>query len=116
MKVDSVAAWLRRKPRVLIILAFVLALLAAYLGSYLYLSRRGMREAKALRMTDFRYIPVEEALQEEDLSWHTTLALFYAPANAVDQALTGADGPIRCILFRLSKQGASLHHGACAGR
>jgi hypothetical protein len=77
-----------------------LALLVAYAGSYLYLSRRGMREAKALRMPGFLYIPVE---REEDASRHYALALFYMPANAVDRALTGADEPVRCILFSLSK-------------
>src|SRR5262249_16904467 len=102
IKMNGLPSWFRRRwTRIAIAAALVLAV--AYVGSYGYLSRRGMREAKAMGMNGFLYIPVQHAIDEEDLSSHYTLAWFYAPANAVDRSLTGADGPVRCMLFHLSK-------------
>jgi hypothetical protein len=98
----SAAGWFRRRW-VLAALAVVLVMSVAYVGSYYHISRRGMREAKPLKMKGFLYIPVEEVTAEESMSRHYTLARFYAPANALDQVLTGAEGPVRGILFCLSK-------------
>lgn len=95
--------WFRRRLRLLVVFAVVLLLVAAYMGSYYRLSRRGMREAKGLGMKGFLYIPAQEMIGEKDLSRHIALAELYALANAIDQALTGAEEPVRCILFRLSK-------------
>ena len=92
-----------RRLCVLIAFAVVLALGGSYVGTYYQLSRCGMQEAKALNMKGFLYIPVQEAIGEEALSRHYALAQLYAPVNAIDQALTGADEPVRCMLFGLSK-------------
>jgi hypothetical protein len=97
----------RKSPRarlwVLLVFAVALATGGAYEGTYYYLSRRGMQEAKALDIKGFLYIPAQEATDEEALARHYALARFYWPANTLDQALTGADEPVRCILFHLSK-------------
>ena len=84
-------------------LFIVLPLLMAYVGSYAYLSRRGMREAEEYRFNQFLYISVDEALETEDLSRHHKLAEFYAPLNWVDQTFLNAKGPVQGLLFRLSK-------------
>jgi hypothetical protein len=80
-------------------LVILLALLVPYVGSYLYLTRRGMREARACNMKGFLYVPVEEVLtleeatREEAVARHYRLARLYAPVNKLDQLLFGADGP-----------------------
>ena len=56
-----------------------------------------------MNMRGFLYVPVEEAFTKQDLSRHHALARFYAPLNWIDQELFGADGPVICILFGLSK-------------
>jgi hypothetical protein len=62
-----------------------------------------MREAKVYGMKGFLYVPAAEAFETQDISRHYALSRLYAPLNEVDQALFGADGPVRCILFGLSK-------------
>jgi hypothetical protein len=91
--------------RLLIACVAVLVLLfAAYVGSYYHLSRRGMREAKAYGMSGFFYAPAEEVIQTRDLSQHYARARLFAPLNCVDRFLFGAQGPVRCVLWGLSKQ------------
>jgi hypothetical protein len=95
----------------------VLPLLMAYVGSYIYLSRRGMREAQTFNLTGFLYVPIEEVLEigelpEHDrtgelpehygtfdllLSEHYRRATFYAPANWVDRTFFGGEGPVQSI-------------------
>ena len=81
----------------------LLGLLLHYVGSYYWLSRRGMEEARACNMCGFLYVPMEEVLQTQDLSRHHRRAMLYAPLNHVDQKLFGAQGPVRCILWGLSR-------------
>ena len=94
-----------RKPRwgQWVALAAALVLLFGYVSSYYQLSRRGMREAKAMNMRGFLYVPVKDALTTQDLTRHHRLAQFYAPVNWLDREVFGADGPTVCILFGLSK-------------
>jgi hypothetical protein len=87
----------------LIVLASGLTLLTAYVGSYYYLSRRGMQEAKLYGMRGFLYAPAEEVFATQDLSRHHALARLYGPLNSVDQALFGSEGPVCCIMWGLSK-------------
>jgi hypothetical protein len=96
--------WARARPRYFITIAVVITLLSTYIGSYIYLSRRGMREAATYSLKGFLYIPVKEATSEQEMGRHYDRATFYAPANAVDQILTGAEKPVICILFGLSSQ------------
>ena len=103
MKSFAPSGWFHVRPWAVAAFAVVLGLGIPYASSYYHLSRRGMREAKALRMPGFLYIPAREATGDEELSRHYALAQFYAPANAVDHALTGAEGPVGCMLFHLSK-------------
>jgi hypothetical protein len=84
-------------------LAVLLALFTIYVGSYYHLSRRGMREAKVYSMHGFLYEPAEVVFAKKDLSRHHALATLYAPLNIVDQAVFGADGPVRDIMWGLSK-------------
>lgn len=74
-----------------------------YAGSYYRLSRRGMQEARTMNMRGFLYISINSATDERAMSHHYRLATLYAPANAMDRALTGAEEPVRCILFGFTK-------------
>jgi hypothetical protein len=94
---------MRRKWRRLAFVVAVTALLALYVGSYYWLSRRGLQEAKNYGMKGFLYVPTEEVLQSKDLSRHYRLMTFYAPANWVDQLLFNGEGPVRDIMWGLSK-------------
>jgi hypothetical protein len=84
-------------------LVVMLPLLLVYVGSYTYLSRRGMREARMYHFNGFLYVPMEEVLETEDLSQHYRRATFYAPVNWVDRTFFGGDGPVQSILFGLSR-------------
>ena len=96
--------WRRHRTRIFVFIAFTIALLlTSYVGSYVYLSRRGMQEAPTWRLKGFLYISLAEATDDLEMPRHYERARFYAPANAVDQVLTGADGPVRCMLLGLSK-------------
>ena len=85
----------------LAVLIFLL-LLAIYVGSYAYLSRRGMCEAKKYDTDGFLYVPLDEALRKKDLSHHQYLVLLYKPLNAIDHAILGTDGPVLCLMFDIS--------------
>jgi hypothetical protein len=91
-----------RWGRILALLV-LLPLLLAYVGSYYYLSRRGIREAEKMHFHGFLYVPMEEVLETEDLSQHYKLATFYSPLNWMDQTFFGGQKPVQSILFRLSK-------------
>ncbi len=67
---------------------------AWYVGSYHYLSRRGMREAGPYRMPGFFYVSVQEVEENQDLSRHESLMRFYGPANWVDRTLFGGPSPV----------------------
>jgi hypothetical protein len=92
--------WLGSRPRrsgpwvrFLIVGALAL-LLVLYVGSYFYLSRRGMQEAKKYNMPGFLYVPLEEVSQDKNLTRHYFLSKLYYPLNKVDQLLLHAKGPI----------------------
>jgi hypothetical protein len=93
----------RLRIRPLAAALYLLVLFAPYLGSYAYLSRRGMREAQQYGMKSFLYMPAQEATGYEEMRRHYRLAAFFAPVNELDQALFGADAPVRCIYFGLSR-------------
>ena len=81
----------------------VALLLVLYVGSYYNLSRRGMQEARAYHMHGFLYVPADEVFATRDLSQHYFRVRLYAPLNWLDQTLFGGDGPVRDIMWGLSK-------------
>src|SRR5262245_49745157 len=95
--------WEDRRRRRRFVLVMVLALFAAYVGSYYDVSRRGMREAMQYNMCGFLYVPVDEIAASHDLSHHYTLMEIYSPLNAIDRNLFGTPGPVRGMTFGLSK-------------
>jgi hypothetical protein len=104
MKTMSATARPSWKPqfslRLVLVLCVVFGLLFAYAGSYYRLSRRGMREAKEHDFEgEFYYIPVAEMNNAKDLARHHRIAVFFAPANWVDQAVFDGPEPITWIDF-----------------
>ena len=79
------------------------SLLVPYAGSYYYLSRRGMREARAYNMVGFLYVPADEVFATRDLSRHDFLMQLYAPLNWLDRTLFGGGAPVRGITWGFSK-------------
>lgn len=92
----------RSRLRLLVVCALAV-LLAAYVGSYYHLSRRGMREAREYNMQGFLYVPADEVFKTRDLSGHYRRARLYAPLNWLDRTLFGGPGPVRGITWGLSK-------------
>jgi hypothetical protein len=90
-----------RVRRVVAALACVAVLL--YAASYIYLSRRGVADARAHGLKYFLYVPVEDVMRSEDLSRHYLLLRLYAPFNGLDRELFGGPDPCRCISFGLSR-------------
>src|SRR6266849_7624672 len=63
-------------------LVIMLPLLSAYVGSYTYLSRRGMRQAERSGLKFFFYVPIDDpALRRNDLSRQGQLVTIYGPLN-----------------------------------
>lgn len=94
----------RRRGRRLVLVLVVLAL-AAYVGSYGYLSRRGMAEAAALNGPFFFYVPVAEITgpKSPGLARHYRLESLYRPLNDADRALFGGKSPVRGMTWGLSR-------------
>jgi hypothetical protein len=80
----------------------IVVVLAAYVGSYFHLSRRGMQEARAVHMDGFYYVPLDELNATRDLSRHKFYTSLYAPLNWVDQKAFGSLPAGGCILWELS--------------
>ena len=83
--------------RVLCILVLV-----AYIGSYAYLSRRGMREAREYNSEGILYMSFQDVEQSHDLTRHHRLRILFMPLNIIDQLILGADEPVLGITFELS--------------
>ena len=79
-----------------------LLLLATYVGSYYYLSRRGNDEAAKYGMEGFLYVPADEVFKRRDVALHHVLAVFYSPLNWFDHEFFGSPRPVGCVLFDLS--------------
>lgn len=86
-----------------LVVGMLAVLLGLYWDSYFFLSRRGMREAREYHMKGFLYVPFDEVLRTRSLSRHYALMRLYAPLNLLDQTLFGAPGPVRDIMWGLSK-------------
>jgi hypothetical protein len=94
---------IRFRLRTIILAIAGLSLAFAYVETYYQISRRGMGEASAYGLDGFLYVPAEEAAASHDLTRHYLLATFYAPLNWTDYYVSGAPGPVQCIMWRLSE-------------
>lgn len=92
----------RFRLRSMMVAILIVAMVLAYVASYVQLSRRGMREANEYGLDGFLYVPCAEASASEDLTRHWWLALFYSPANWADRQFFGGQGPVESIMWRLS--------------
>src|SRR5436190_10734810 len=84
--------------------AAALALLAAYIASYAYLSRRGMAEAEATGFKYIFYCPVADLRPGEQLpAQHRVCRVVFDPINQVDRHWFGGPDPCRSVLWGLSR-------------
>jgi hypothetical protein len=89
--------------RLWLLTAVGVLLFVPYVGSYCYLSRRGMQEARRYNMRGFLYVPADEVFKTHDLSRHAFRMRLYAPLNWVDRTLFKGDGPAGGFTWGLSK-------------
>jgi hypothetical protein len=97
--------WYQFSLRTMFVVVTLASLMLAYVGSYYQISRRGMREAVALNLPGFFYVPSEGAMSEDYVEpWreHYRLMDFYAPLNWLDQKLFGSLSPIRGGIRRIT--------------
>jgi hypothetical protein len=79
-------------------------LLAVYVGSYIYLSRRGMAEAAATGWRYFFYCPVADVVPYQNLPLQHRLALkVFDPINQLDHAWFGGGTPCHGITWGLGR-------------
>jgi len=75
-------------------LLVVLPLLLSYVGSYAYLSRRGMRQAETWGLSCYFYVPLGDPdLRKNDLTRQNRFVRFYAPLNWIDRKFFGGTDP-----------------------
>ncbi|HWE35693.1 MAG TPA: hypothetical protein VG406_03910 [Isosphaeraceae bacterium] len=97
-----------RRPRVrftirrLMVVVALVALALAYVTSYAFLRRRGLREAAESGAPGFLYVPFAEAAAHEDLTKHYIFMFLYVPLNELDRRFFGGPAPVICIMWRLS--------------
>ena len=85
--------------------AVLVLLLVVYVGSYVYLSRRGMAEAAAAGWPYFFYCPLEDVVPFENLPRQHTLAKdLFEPLNQLDRAWFGGGQPCGGITWGLGKR------------
>jgi hypothetical protein len=87
------------------ILGFIvlLPLLVAYVGSYVHLSRRGMREAQMSGLKFYFYVPLEEvAASRGNVPRHYRLVEVYRPINWIDRTFFGGSHPCTGVTWSLS--------------
>ena len=95
----KLSGWSKIFPWRMILVTLVLVL--AYVGSYVFLSRRGIREAKEFGVEGFMYVACSKTGESEDLTRHFALVAFYAPLNWIDRELFGGEDPCECVASRL---------------
>jgi len=87
------------------ILALIIALplFLAYVGSYAYLSRRGMREAEKSGLKFFFYVPLDDpALRRNDLRKQGQLVTLFSPLNWIDRTFFGGTHPCTGVTLTLA--------------
>jgi hypothetical protein len=91
---------MKRLARIILCL-FAASLIFIYIGSYFYLSRRGMAEASAVNFPGFFYVPMSEiGCESTGLKTHYQLTSFYSPLNDLDQAYFGGWCPVTGMTWR----------------
>ena len=76
-KATLLKIWTQHRMWMLVFVASVITLLGImYVGSYVYLSRRGMQEAAPFRIKGFLYIPLTEAINAQEMSRHYQRKIF----------------------------------------
>jgi hypothetical protein len=86
-------------------------MLLAYVGSYAYLSRRGMREAEKYGLKFFFYVPLNDpAVRKNDLSRQMQFVNFYSPLNWIDRTFLGASHPCTGMTLWLGKPDDGKRH------
>jgi len=97
----------------LLLLAVVNAFLAWYVGSYAYLSRCGLAEARKFGFPGIFYVAWRDITGPDSpgLARHHRRARFYAPLNVLDCAFFGGRGPVRSITWGLSRAAPPLPGG-----
>jgi len=94
--------WWRRWRRRAIVLV---ALQAAYVGSYAGLYYRGVSEADAVGSKYFFYVPAEDVTEARGLTRrHYLLMALYEPLNELHREHLGGRSVCRDMLFGLSKE------------
>ena len=74
-----------------------------YVGSYLYLSRRGMAEAERAGWPYFFYCPVADVVPYHDLPpQHCCAVMLFEPVNLLDRAWFRGGTPCRRVNWGLS--------------
>jgi hypothetical protein len=101
----------RARRYVILLLA---ALLVAYVGSYLALSRRAFREADKIGMTDsFAFMPPEKA--DSWRRWHYGLLCLYSPLVLIDNLIgTGRHPMLSEPMWELGAPSTDRPSGASA--
>ncbi len=94
--------WYQFSLRALLIGVAIFSLVAAYVGSYCRLSRRGMHEAKTYGLEGFLYVPADEVVASHDLTRHHAFMVFYAPLNWLDREFFGGISPTGSIMWDLN--------------
>ncbi len=79
-----------------------MSLSSTYVATYIFLTRRGVREMSQSNVEGFLYDSLPRVLETEDFSKHSFRVKFFAPLNYLDRKYFGGEGPIRCFLFELS--------------
>ena|SRR6516162_10160976 len=91
--------WLFLSPTVILC-----CLVPIYVGSYYYLSRRGMAELKVIGGHGFFYVPTDEiGPNTPGMKRHAFLVALYDPINKLDCAWFGGGSPCRGITWSLSQ-------------
>jgi hypothetical protein len=95
-------SWWRRWRQIVIGL---LALQAAYVGSYAALYHRGVSEADEFGSKYFFYVPVTDVVEARGVTrQHMLLMALYEPLNDLHGRWLGGRSPCGCILFELSAE------------
>ena len=88
----------RQRKKLVLVIAL---LVAVYVGSYLWLSRRGYAEADRCKMPGFCYFTPEDSNTWQYKNYGCVI--LFCPLNMVDRCLGFGREPAHVCFFRLSK-------------
>ena len=93
----------RKRLLILVLASVTLALFGTYVGTYVHLRNRGIKEWKQYDTDGFLYDSTDHVLQSHDTSTHEFRAWVLTPLNFLDHVLFNGPEPIRCLMFELSQ-------------